>query len=537
MNLITEANKEIDFNLIKSIFKTESNQQETLIQSIAKTKFKSTEALYFAAEHGHLQLAKALLENLKSKPNLLLYAASRGSIETIEFLLSSGFDPNFRCKSDHFLTFLLASKRLKRLVLTENQQLIFLELIRKHRKLVEEKIDGHSLVDYAIHNEMDQSLVTALIANERLNYDPNKRSATGLAPIHRAIENGDVHVLLDFLEHPRVNTEITYDISGLNLIHFAVAKGSKDILHLLLNHKKTNQLATKPDFFNRTPLDFALIKNEIDKYSLIYRLTQQQDISLEEIHAAQWYHLALNPTDQMTISRKLKAFLRINAVPNEKLAEFGYEIKGHCAGLNFLFAYYRRKDLNRFHQELQHIVDWDETEATLDKPSFLSEKYQTLRGLIQQWCNDIFLFQSGSKVLEHADFNQNNHSKIYEIVKEDQNSKYVQILPEDPNQTYRFGHLNNLEEQLDRIVNRRTLFKLDIEEKLGDREEKHQSTLIGQDDGLVTFYDPRVTHKMRPLTITECKEALRALHQYRQPSDSSKEVNFSGIFMQFVQAD
>ena len=98
------------------------------------------------------------------------------------------------------------------------------------------------------------SLIEVYI-NSRLGYDLNKQDASGMKPIHYAIEK-DKEAIFELLCNYYGNLDIS-DESGMTPLHYAVANENEQIIETLLNK---NVDVHRQDKEGATPLDIAPLR-------------------------------------------------------------------------------------------------------------------------------------------------------------------------------------------------------------------------------------------------------------------------------------
>ena len=261
--------------------------------------------------------------------------------------------------------------------------------------------NGNNALHIAI--EMgDVQVVRTLLKHIQHNVNELKqclqaKNRWGSTALHIAVNKGDpecTQLIIDTMREAKVDLGIS-NIFGETALHYAVDKKNTSLVHWFSEHAPA--LLKKADLYSYTPLDLCLAHKQTEfipnsqnhplygrlpisinqgnlKTKIIAFLTKKERLGYYQLHYSKQSDLP--PGFAWNQSKKC------------------WEIPGLCQGLSVLYAYYaaQGKDVY-FHQVLEAIASWDETQEALQKPLEIESPYTCLDELMEQWINDIFWFQ------------------------------------------------------------------------------------------------------------------------------------------------
>lgn len=215
-------------------------------------------AIHLAAERGHANLVKLLLDN-GDNPNSLINsefsdsngqtplhrAAWGGCLKTVELLLGKEGSPN-------------ATDEMGRTALHIAAQMGFGEVVERLCKTTPVEVQARNCLTplhYAAlggHCEVAELLIAR---EDLLNV---KDREIGVTPLHCAAENGQT-VMIDLLLRSRVNVDETDNEIGWTPLHLAAMNGHNAAVRKLIKPDNIN----KEDKCGFTPLTFAAINGHI----------------------------------------------------------------------------------------------------------------------------------------------------------------------------------------------------------------------------------------------------------------------------------
>lgn len=231
------------------------------------------------------------------------------------------------------------------------------------------------------HDQVD----TLQFLLEKIN--PNTTGKLRMTPLHTAVVCGRLE-MVDLLLNKGAFLGFQTNNVGSNEFHAICITGNATMLKKLLP-KATPALLNQPDVFDKTPLDWAILKGHDDIISL---LTSEE--KLAEIKRSTDYKKFID-ISQIKLAIKTLYYLQLN---ERDTAEFKI-ILGLCHGFEFMSTIY--KDPYYF-STLQIISSWDGNETALQQefPNIPQRSYyKNLQMLFEQWSNDVFWFQYGTEML------------------------------------------------------------------------------------------------------------------------------------------
>lgn len=462
--------------------------------------------LHCAALKGNDLLVSLFLELGADKEALtddgdtpLLMAAMRNKLSTLDLLIKLGANPNSQDKDGRGWMHCL-----NEIPSADKQQMGLLKkLVKSNLHLLKQPAaGGYTPLHYAVAKGND------FLASFFLAHGADKEALTdkGNTPLMIAASYNNLSTI-ELLIKQGANLDFRNE-NGIGWMHYLTSK------HFFANESEAGWLKKMitdiPSILNLGKKDqFTLMqyaaKQEntqfvdhlksfgipLDKLSALYiNKLEGQVVSQEDNE--QKIDIAQNRLNQ-----KIKKYLLYQMNEGELKEHSAYDTDGLCEGYALLFGYYAsRGKMDEFFHSLEQISLWDGTKASLNTPPIypgVALLYPTLRDFFRQWTNDILLFQTTEKYFEAENLGQANFIEKYQIVKKDNDLAPI------ASGTYRLHSEESFKKLLVKSKDKSTFFSLGNETKDGS----HGTGLFVSQEGLITFYDPNRSQRMKPCRVVD----------------------------------
>ena len=243
-------------------------------------------------------------------------------------------------------------RRAKELGYTKNERILE-TLIEARRKRVVKRFPRRKEEEEAKeqnHNGLSPLLYAISLFDEELSLkridksSANDKMEYGLTPLHMASERGMLEIVRELLNAgARVDEQTTCDIrlhhivvqsGGSTAIHFAVKKGHRDVVKLLL--KRGGDCSIR-DFDENTAMEIAMIRDDRETMDILSKYGKTLDIVEDPVAFAKWREMKIKKNRESRMKRSRDAFVPLPSLENP------YKLK----------SLYSRKECERI---LQNII-------------------------------------------------------------------------------------------------------------------------------------------------------------------------------------